>query len=202
MKLVPQKKASLFTTVLFASSMLAAASSSHADWSLNNEQSHLSFVSIKSAAVAELNTFKTLSGTLTDSGDASLSIDLASVDTLIPIRDERLLKVLSNAGAFPKAELTAKVDTAAAKALKAGETLTQDISLTLTLHGHAHTLPAKVKVTALSDGKLAVSTLQPVIVNASDFQLVDGVNELKSLAGLPSISTAVPVTVDFVFDAQ
>lgn len=202
MKLVPciAKKASLFTGALLAASMLSAAS--YADWSLNNEQSNLSFVSIKSSAVAELHTFKTLSGTLSDSGDVRLSIDLASVDTLIPIRDERLLKVLSNAGAFPHAELTAKVDTTAAKALQAGETLSQNVSLTLTLHGHSHTLPAAVKVTALTDGKLAVSTLEPVIVNAGDFQLVDGVNELKSLAGLPSISTAVPVTVDFVFDAQ
>lgn len=204
MKLLPRtaKTPSLVTAAFLASSLLAAASVSHADWSLNNEQSTLSFVSVKNTSVAELHTFKTVTGTLTDDGEANLSIDLASVDTLIAIRDERLLKVLSNAGAFPKAELTATVDAAAAKALKTGETLTQEISLTLTLHGHSHTVPANVKVTALTDGKLAVSTLQPVIINAGDFQLIDGVNELKTLAGLSSISTAVPVTVDFVFDAQ
>lgn len=202
MKLVPRiaKQAALFSSVLLASSVLTAAS--HADWTLNNEQSRLTFISTKSSAVAELHTFKSITGTLTDSGEVNLSIDLASVDTMIAIRDQRLLKVLSNAGAYPKADLTAKVDAAAAKALQPGEALTQDVALTLTLHGRSHTVPASVKVIGLTDGKLAVSTLKPVIINAGDFQLIDGVNELKNLAGLPSISTAVPVTVDFVFDAK
>lgn len=203
MNFVPRltQKAPFLKAAVAAAAMLVATTVS-ADWAFNNDQSKLTFVSVKKSEIAELHTFKTIAGTLSDAGELSLSIELASVDTMIPIRDERLLKVLSNAGAFPKAELSAKVDTSAAKALKTGETLTQDVTLNLTLNGHAHSLPATVKVTGLANGKLGVSTLKPVIINAQDFQLVDGVNELKILAGLPSISTAVPVTVDFVFDAK
>ncbi|WP_439135932.1 YceI family protein [Pseudomaricurvus sp.] len=189
-------------TALVASSLLAFSSIGHADWSLNNEQSELNFISVKKSAIAEIHTFESVSGTLSDSGEVNLSIDLSSVDTNIEIRDQRLLKVLSDAGAFPTAELSGTVDTSAAKALKAGETLTQELSLTLSLHGQSHTVPASVKVTALTGGKLQVSTLQPVILNATDFQLVEGVNELKKLAGLPSISLAVPVTAELVFDAK
>lgn len=204
MKFLPRttRTTTAFKTALAASSLLVFSCFSHADWSLNNEQSQLNFISIKKSAIAEVHTFKNVSGTLTDSGEVKLSIDLSSVDTKIPIRDERLLKVLSNAGASPKAELAGTVDTSAAKALKAGETLTQDLSLTLSLHGQSHTVPATVKVTALTGGKLEVSTLHPVIINATDFQLVDGINELKTLAGLPSISMAVPVTAELVFDTK
>ncbi|GAB3093277.1 YceI family protein [Aestuariicella hydrocarbonica] len=189
-------------TALIASSLLVISGVSQADWSLDNEQSQLNFVSVKKSAVAEIHTFKSVSGTLSDSGQVNVNIDLSSVDTKIPIRDERLLKVLSEAGAFPTAELTGQVDTAAVKALKAGESLTQDISMTLNLHGQTNTVAATVKVTALTNGNLQVATLQPVIINAADFALVAGVNELKKLAGLPSISAAVPVTAEFVFDAK
>lgn len=204
MTFLPQvtRTASTLKTALVASSLLAFSCVGHADWSLNNEQSQLNFISVKKSAVAEIHTFKSISGTLSDSGEVALSIDLSSVDTKIQIRDKRLLKVLSNAGAFPKAELSGTVDTSEVKALKPGETLTQELSLTLSLHGQSHTVPATVKVTALTDGKLEVSTQQPVILNAADFKLVEGVNELKQLAGLPSISLAVPVTAELVFDAK
>jgi len=39
-----------------------------------------------------------------------------------------------------------------------------------------------------------VSSLAPVIVQANEFGLVAGVEKLKELAGLPSISLAVPVS--------
>jgi hypothetical protein len=37
-------------------------------------------------------------------------------------------------------------------------------------------------------------------VNAGDFELTKGVEELRKLADLPAISTAVPVSLVLVFD--
>jgi hypothetical protein len=41
--------------------------------------------------------------------------------------------------------------------------------------------------------------LQPLIINAGGFALVEGVERLREVAGLHSISTAVPVTASLVF---
>ncbi len=63
--------------------------SAHADWNLNNSESSLYYVTSKAAAISEVNTFSRLNGAISDSGTASLEIDLASVDTTIEIRDEQ-----------------------------------------------------------------------------------------------------------------
>jgi len=41
-----------------------------------------------------------------------------------------------------------------------------------------------------------------VVVNASLFNLADGVEALREIAGLPSISAAVPVSFVLSFDAD
>ena len=83
-----------------------------ADWTLNNEQSQLSFISIKKGDVAEVHRFDQLSGSFGGKGNIELTIQLASVDTAIPIRDERMREMLFNTKAFPTASLSAKVDAA------------------------------------------------------------------------------------------
>jgi len=49
-------------------------------------------------------------------------------------------------------------------------------------------------VSNLSETKLVVSSMKPIIINAQRFALVDGVKKLQELAGLPSISNAVPLS--------
>ena len=56
-------------------------------------------------------------------------------------------------------------------------------------------------VVAMADGGLLVSSRLPVIVNASDFALIEGIERLRAVAGLPSISPAVPVSFTLRFRA-
>lgn len=188
------------STALLAGGLLAASGISYADWDLDNADSQLHFMSVKSSSIAELHTFKTISGSLSDSGQAELVIDLNSVDTKVPIRDERMQSMLFDTANFPQATLTTKVDIAAVKALKAGQTLTQDVELQLDLHGQTRMLPAQLQVTALASGKLMVATTAPVIIKAEDFDLVEGINALRDVVGLPSITLAVPVTATLFFN--
>ena len=44
-----------------------------------------------------------------------------------------------------------------------------------------------------------MATSEPIIVNAADFELGAGIAKLQELAGLDSISTAVPVSARLVF---
>ena len=56
-----------------------------------------------------------------------------------------------------------------------------------------------VLVIGEGDGRLQVLTPAPVLIRAEDFGLAGGVEALRKVAGLESISTAVPVTVHLVF---
>lgn len=190
------------TKSLLVASLFMGSTFAMADWQLLNEQSQLNFVSVKKSAVVEVHRFKSLSGSVTDAGKAEVAIDLASVDTNIGIRDERMQKMLFETSLHPKATISADIDAALLKGLKTGQSRAMDVSFTLSLHGQTQTIAAPVEVTALDGGLLRVNTLQPIVVKASDFALVEGINRLKEVAGLPSITTAVPVTAQLTFKAS
>ena len=92
-----------FTTL----ALMLYAGIATADWQLNNDQSSLQFASVKNTQFAEVHSFKTLSGGLTKDGNVAINIDLASVDTLIPIRDQRMKEMLFNVVSFPQARVSA-----------------------------------------------------------------------------------------------
>ena len=173
-----------------------------AEWSLDNSASSLSFVTIKAANVAEVHSFKELSGSVSADGRANITIQLASVDTLIPIRDERMRAALFETGIFPTASLAATLDVAAVEALAPGGSMKTTVDFVLNLHGRDLALRADLLSVRLSESRILVMSLQPVIVNATSVDLVDGIEKLRELASLPSISQAVPVSFVLSFVAH
>lgn len=79
------EKISLVTWIL-----LTLSPAAFADWTLVGEESRIDYVSIKANSTGEVNYFKTLEGSITDSGAVSLTIDLNSVETGVSIRNERM----------------------------------------------------------------------------------------------------------------
>lgn len=75
---------------------------------LDSQSPLLNFVSIKKVHVVETHRFESLSGAITDTGVATLVIDLNSVNTGIDIRNERMRNLLFETATFPQA--TASVD--------------------------------------------------------------------------------------------
>ena len=169
-----------------------------ADWQLDASNSSLHFVTTKATHVAEVHQFKQLSGTLTNAGQAELTIDLNSVDTRIEIRDQRMKEMLFEVAKYPKATLHTKVDESLLK-LKSGESKSVALEGTLSLHGQSLTVASMANVERLSDSRLVVSSLTPVVINAKDVGLVAGVEKLREVAGLPSISYSVVVTYNLTF---
>ncbi len=55
-------------------------------------------------------------------------------------------------------------------------------------------MTAELLIARLAADRVLISTLKPIIVNASNVALAEGVEKLREIAGLPSISNAVPVT--------
>ncbi|WP_346839704.1 YceI family protein [Microbulbifer sp. SAOS-129_SWC] len=180
--------------------LVLAAPAALADWQLDNGGSSVDFISVKKSTVGEVHHFKQLSGTITEGGDASVDIDLASVETNIPIRNERLQKLLFETAKFPKASIHTSVDAKKLKAMQAGETFVTDADLTLSLHNSEKTLKTRLRVVKLAGDRLQVSTADPIILHAGDYGLAQGVEKLREIAGLPSISPVVPVVATLVFD--
>ena len=168
-------------------------------WQLQTDASTVNFVSVKKDAIGEVHRFTQISGSIDDSGNAVLTIPLASVDTGIEIRNQRMRGMLFETEKFPRATFHAAIDPGPVRALQSGEQMTTRVAGQLTLHGVTSPVEAEALVTKLNDGRLSVISRQPFILTADRFALVTGVQKLAQVAGLASISTAVPVTFALTF---
>jgi polyisoprenoid-binding protein YceI len=184
-------------TALSVAVLFAGAAQAH--WSLDNDASTLSFVTVKAEHVAEVHTFDSLSGTIGDDGGVEITIELASVNTMIPIRNERIQEMLFETNLFPDGIITGSIDLDALTNMDAGSSVARQIDFELSLHGQSVALAADVQITRTGEGVI-VSTLKPLVVMADSFALTAGVEMLREVAGLPSISRAVPVSFTVVFE--
>ena len=187
---------------LFALVSLFVYSNAFAQWTLNNDESTVNYVSIKKSQVGEVNSFKTLNGSIDNNGRISVEIDLGSVETNVPIRDERMKTLFFEVAAFSKATISTALDMKALNDMNVGDTYDASMNISLSLHGVSKELVADVRVVKLTKNRILAVLLKPIIVNAADFKLSEGVEKLRDIAKLPSISSAVPVTFSLVFSQQ
>ena len=102
---------------------LIVAGPCFAAWTLDNDSSQVSFVSVKAGDAGEVHRFTEISGELSSGGNASVTIQLASVDTLIPLRDERMRELLFQTNLFPTASLNTDIDMDALNAIEPGDSM-------------------------------------------------------------------------------
>ncbi|MEZ5453021.1 MAG: YceI family protein [Thiothrix sp.] len=175
--------------------LLLLSQAAAADWVLDNDKSALYFVSIKKENVAETHTFKNLSGLITEAGQGSLAIDLASLETNIDIRNTRMRDHLFETSKFATA--TVSVDLTQT-GLKPG---IQTVKVILDLHGVKKEIPAVVAITEVGN-TVQVASVAPVILDAAEFDLAGGLTTLREIGAVASISNAVPVTFFLSFAKQ
>ncbi|MBV6822608.1 YceI family protein [Pseudomonas sp. PD9R] len=183
--------------------LLASASlSAHADWYLDGESSRLSFVSTKNANVSEVQRFLVLHGKVDPKGVAEVEVELDSINSGVPLRDERMRKELFEIEKFPEALITTQIDLRPINDLAPGAQLELRLPLTVDLHGKQHTYDAELLATRLDDRRFQVVTLEPLVINAEDFDLVPALESLRKVAGLSAISLSVPVGAVLIFTAR
>ena len=185
---------SMFPKLLILLSTTVFIAPAHADWMLG-DSSRIGFVSIKNNSIGENNVFKRVSGSISERGRVSVSVDLSSVETGIGIRNERLQKMLFEVANFPTATIEAVLSDSQVAALQAGGDQTESLSVNISLHGKTVSKTAHVSVSA-SGGDVRVTTTQPIVITAQEFGLEAGVAALQQIAGLNAISLSLPVTVD------
>jgi hypothetical protein len=174
----------------------------HASWYLDNESSRLSFISTKNVDTSEVHRFLTLHGKVDLNGLAELEVELDSVNSGIPLRDQHMRTQLFEVKQFPSAQIVAQLDLQPINDLAPGAQLELRLPLTVTLHGATHSYNTELLATRLDDRRFQVVTLEPLVVRAEDFDLVSGVTALRKIAGLSAISLSVPVGAVLIFTAR
>ena len=169
------------------------------DWHLVNEESKLNFISIKATNIAEIHSFKKVSGSVKENGEAQLSINLASLETLIPIRNERMGKLLFETKIYPSAFFKLEVDLEKILLTEVGKSSEVEYRGMFGLKNKQFPLLVKLKVTRLNDQSFSVSSSEPLLLNADRLGLSNGIESLRAVAGLPSISKSVSVTFSLMF---
>ena len=103
------------------------ANTALAQWTLDESHSTVEFVTTKNSAIAETHSFDVLTGAIKADGTVAVAIDLDSVETLIPIRNERVRKTLFETADFPRATISTQIDPAELGKLGSGDVLQTNI---------------------------------------------------------------------------
>ena len=168
-----------------------------AGWDLDQSNSSIVFISIKNNQIPERHNFQKISGSMTSEGVVNVIIDLDSVNTKIPIRNERMRNLFFETKLFPSATFSAQIP-ATDLNFETEHFRVVDVNGRLKLHGMEADL--KSRVTILNkNNTLRVITNYPILIASEDFNLTAGVAKLQKIAGLNAISSIVPVILDLVF---
>ena len=174
-------------------SLALVSGAAMADWQVDNANSSVYFISTKNINISEIHHFTQVSGKLTDNGQFSLDIDLASVETAIDIRNSRMREHLFKVDSFPKARVSATVPAEALK-LTNGNSMQLELPATLTVMGIDKALTINALVSKTAAGQYVVSSTKPILLSAVDVGMQEGVEVLQKIAGLSSIGLTVPVS--------
>lgn len=189
-------KAVITLGAIFALQSSPSLASADQEWTIDNETSHLHFVSVKNNTIGEVSTFETLKGHLSGNGQFALEILLDSVNTGIEIRDQRMKEHLFDSKTNVAFIVNGSFDLAKIEDQKAGNSSQHTLEATIQLGSDTVDIKAPVTIQTLADHQLRVTSVSPVVISTSSLKLDGGVDKLKSLAGLRSIDRVVPVTFD------
>src|SRR5579862_4750789 len=193
----PAMRSAIIRASTIAAFAFAGLGSAHAQqWVLNGSASHFYMQTAKAESIVEIHQFSGLQGTISNTGDADVKIDLTSVSSGIDVRDVRMRFLLFETYKFPNAEITARIDMSKLQDLTSQIRDTYPLHFTVAMHGMTKDFDASVYVTRLSDISVSVATAKPIVVKADDFGLAGGIVKLsEAVNGTPIVSAA-----SFTFD--
>jgi hypothetical protein len=164
-------------------------------WVLDKDSSSISITTIKNSSISEVSEFTSFTGSISSSGYFEISIKLDSLETNIPIRNERIQEYLFETHLFPSADIHTQLKP---EDLENGiHTITFDADL----HGLSSILTAEFMVTE-KNGEKIITLHKPLIINANTFALEKGISTLKNMAMLQSIANTVPIHLILTFQKQ
>jgi len=181
----------IFPAYTNAQAKEAELANTKGEWTLDVDKSRVNFITIKKGNIAESHVFDDVMGHVSD-GKARITIKPDSIDSRVPIRNERMREFLFETGTYPTIEISADVDDAISK-LEIGDSVLRTIPASLSLHGVTKELNLEVRISKLNDDIMVVASTEPVLVRAANFNMVEGIIKLSSLVNNLAIAETVPV---------
>ena len=182
--------------------MIAAgfAESSQANWTLQPSSSHIHFLSVKATHIGEVHSFTKFSGSVKDDGQATLNIDLASVDTQIPIRDQRMRDLLFVVNDHPMAVIKTKIGLKTYQDMIVGSEVAVQIEASLDFKGISNQVTAEAIVSRQSNSTFTIQSKSPLLLSATNLGITEGIEKLREIAGLTNISFTIPTSFRLTFE--
>jgi len=191
------------TLVLLGSLAALRAASAQAllnqDWVLDPRQSHLYLQTEKGEGIVEKHEFTSIDGNVGRNGDATLKIDLASMETGSDLRNVRMRFLLFEVFKFPSAEITAKLDKSKLAAIATTARLSYTLPARVNLHGITKDFDIPVTIARVNDTAVSVSTIKPVDVSAETFDFTKGLAKLSDAVNGIHIVPSASISFDLTF---
>ncbi|MGK0338632.1 MAG: hypothetical protein ACJAWF_003263 [Candidatus Azotimanducaceae bacterium] len=140
-----------------------------------------------------------MSGIISEDGQARVIIDLDSVETLIPIRNERMRSLLFKTTEYSEAFVSVDLAMGKFNTLATGSSMMESLEVDVTISGVTAAVTVPVTVTRSADSVI-VSSIKPAVISAGNWGLMPGIEALRAIAGLTSITPTVPVSFTLKFD--
>lgn len=169
------------------------------DWVLDPSHSHVYMQTEKLNKIIEKRPFTRLKGKVDKDGNASVTIDLASIETGIDLRNVRMRFLLFETYKFPYAEITAKLDKSKLRELATKTSVTYPLTMKVDMHGVVNEFTTDVSVTRTGDNTVTVATVEPIVVSAESFGFTKGLAKLSDAMGSINIVPSSSITFDLAF---
>ena len=173
--------------------MQAMSAMSQAAWELDSDASHLSFITTKKDNISEVQAFTGLKGSISNTMNARVLIDTNTVSTQIDLRDDRIRSLLLNSDILPNIYIRTQLPDDLISNMTSGSAAIYPLKTILELHGIRKPIQNRVLVTK-TDSNITVSSLKPIVINSEDYAMSGGIEALRTIASLSSITTQVPVS--------
>ena len=169
------------------------------DWVLDPSRSNVYMQTEKLQNTVEKQRFNSLEGNVTRNGDATIKIDLNSLDTGIDLRNVRMRFLLFETFKYPEAVITGKIDRSKLTDLATRSRISYTLHAKVNLHGVSKEFDIPVEIARVNDHTVNVSTIEPVAVPGEAFNLMQGIEKLREAMGGIRIVPASSVSFDLTF---
>jgi OmpA-OmpF porin, OOP family len=169
------------------------------DWVLNSSHSNVYLQTEKLENTIEKHRFRSLEGSVSRNGDATLKIDLNSLDTGIDLRNVRMRFLLFETFKYPSAIITANIDRSKLGELGSRSRITYVLHARVEMHGASKEFDIPVEIERINDTTVNVSTVTPVAVAGEAFDFTRGINKLSEAMGGIRIVPSGSISFDLNF---
>ena len=189
----------LLILVPFGAATAQSADPFEYGWNLDADASELRFLSVKKSNIAESSSFATLSGLITENGQAQVRVLLDSVDSKVDLRNVRMRFLFFETFRFPEAIITAELNPELLTDLHLTRRKEVELPYSFTLRGVTLERTTDVSVTLIDNDRVVVSSITPMAFTLEELDLEEGRMKLQEAANVDITPIGV-VSFNFVFD--